>query len=254
MKTPNPTRPCTASPRSSCRNLVKQVAAVGLSAAAGCLALPATAQQAATPPVKTIRVLTAAGVNAASPTAAIWKKAPSTKVALQPAFSGHVSIVGTPAAVRLTAQAVRAGDRLFVKLAWSDRTANTAIKDTGQFADGAAVQFPVNGKSDTPPFMGDADNAVNMWHWRADGRTENLVAKGFGTATPVPFKGLRSAAVRTKDGWAAVFVRALKVKPDEGASLKAQGTMPVAFAVWDGANQERDGFKAVTLEWWELRF
>jgi dimethylsulfide dehydrogenase subunit gamma/complex iron-sulfur molybdoenzyme family reductase subunit gamma len=30
--------------------------------------------------------------------------------------------------------------------------------------------------------------------------------------------------------------------------------IPVAFAVWNGSNQERDGFKAVTLEWWRLRF
>ena len=229
-------------------NLIKKLAALAI-----LTSVAATAVQAA-PASKTIRVLSASGVDAASPAAAIWKKAPATQVALQAAFPGHGSIVGVPVTDRLTAQAVRAGDRLFVKLSWSDQTVNSTIKDTGQFADGAAVQFPVNGKAATTPFMGDSVNAVNVWHWRADGLTENLVAKGFGTSTVVPFDGLKSAAVRTDSGWEVVLTRILKVKPDEGASLSGKGTMPVAFAAWDGANQERDGLKAVTLEWWQLKF
>ena len=235
-------------------NLLKQLAAFAmLTSVATTLGLATSAVQAA-PASKTIRVLSAAGVDAASPEAAIWNKAPATQVALQAAFPGHGSIVGVPVTERLTAQAVRAGDRLFVKLAWSDRTANTAIKDTGQFLDGAAVQFPVNGKAATTPFMGDPVNAVNVWHWLANGHTENLVAKGFGTSTLVPFEGLKSAAVRTDSGWEVVLVRSLKVKADEGANLQGKSTMPIAFAVWDGGNQERDGLKAVTLEWWQLRF
>lgn len=235
-------------------NPIKQLATLAmLTSTVATLGLAASAVQAA-PESKTIRVLSAKGVDAASPEATIWKKAPTTHVVLQAAFPGHGSIVGTPVTERLTAQAVRAGDRLFVKLAWSDRTANTAIKDTGQFVDGAAVQFPINGKAATTPFMGDPVNAVNVWHWRADGVTENLVAKGFGTSTVVPFEGLKSAAVRTDSGWAVVLTRSLKVKPDEGASLSGKGAIPVAFAAWDGANQERDGLKAVTLEWWQLRF
>jgi dimethylsulfide dehydrogenase subunit gamma/complex iron-sulfur molybdoenzyme family reductase subunit gamma len=218
------------------------------------VAAVATTPAQAAPAAKTIRVLAAAGADAASPEAAIWKKAPATQVALQAAFPGHGSIVGVPVTERLTAQAVRAGDRLYLKLAWSDRTANTAIKDTTAFADGAAVQFPVNGKAATTPFMGDPANAVNVWHWRADGLTENLVAKGFGTSTAIPFDGLKSVAARTDGGWAVVLARSLKVKPDEGASLAGRSAMPIAFAVWDGANQERDGLKAVTLEWWQLRF
>ena len=234
--------------------LMKQLVTLGMVAAVTTTTgLAATTAQAA-PATKTIRVLTAASADAASPDAEIWKKAPVTQVMLQPAFPGHVSIVGTPATERLAAQAVRAGDQIYVRLAWTDRTANTAIKDTGQFADGAAVQFPVNGKASTTPFMGDANNAVNVWQWRADGRTQSLLANGFGTATTVSLQGLKSAAVRTDSGWAVVLHRSLKVKSNEGASLSGRGTMPVAFAAWDGANQERDGFKAVTLEWWQLRF
>jgi len=234
-------------------NLMKQLAAIGLAAATvgGFAAQTALAAPAAQ---RTIRVLSAPGADAASPEAGVWKKAPAMQVVLQPAFPGHPSIVGKPATGQLTAQAVRADGQLFVKLAWSDRTANTAIKDAAQFADGAAVQFPVNGKATTTPFMGDPKSMVNVWQWRADGRTENLFAQGFGTATRAPFEGLKSAAVRTDSGWAVVLARPLQVKPDEGASFSGKGSMPVAFAVWDGENQERDGLKAVTLEWWQLRF
>lgn len=231
--------------------LMKQLSIIGLTAAMTAV-LPATTQ--AAPASKTIRVLSASGVDAAAPDAAVWQKAPVTQVALQSAFAGHPSIVGVPATTQISAQAIRAGDQLFVKLAWSDATANAAIKDIGQFMDGAAVQFPVNGKAATTPFMGDANNAVNVWRWRADGLTENMIAKGFGTSMRVPFDALHSASMRTNDGWAVVLARPLKVRADEGASLLNRKTMPIAFAAWDGANQERDGLKAVTLEWWQLKF
>jgi len=231
--------------------LMKHLSVAGLAAALAAL-LPATTQAAPAP--KTIRVLSASGVDAASPDAAVWQKAPVTQVALQPAFAGHPSIVGVPATTQIAAQAIRAGNQLFVKLAWSDATANAAIKDMGQFMDGAAVQFPINGKAATTPFMGDPNNAVNVWRWRADGLTENMIAKGFGTSMRVPFEGLHSTSMRTDGGWAVVLARPLKVKADEGASLQNRKTMPIAFAAWDGANQERDGLKAVTLEWWQLKF
>ncbi|WP_029133574.1 chlorate reductase subunit gamma [Sedimenticola selenatireducens] len=235
-------------------SMMKRMAAMSLAAAAGLTAGAAAAADAAPEAQRTIQVLSVKGGDAASPKAAVWKKAQTTQVALQTAFPGHASIVGTAVTQQLTAQAVRAGDRLFVKLAWNDVTANTAIKDTDQFVDGAAVQFPVNGEVSTLPFMGDAEHAVNVWHWRADGRTQNLIAKGFGTATPVPSEGLRSASVRTRDGWEVVISRPLQVKAEEGATLQGRSTMPIAFAAWDGENQERDGLKAVTMEWWQLRF
>ena len=204
---------------------------------------------------KVLRVLSVnGGAGARSPDAAIWKKAPVARVDLQAAFPGHSSIVGRPATGQLAAQAVRARDMLYMKLRWSDKTANTAVADTDRFLDRVAVQFPLNGEASTTPFMGDGVNAVNIWHWRADGRTENLFAKGFGTATPVVSQALTSAATRRGDAWEVVLARPLAAKQEEGAMMKGRKTMPIAFAVWDGDNQERDGLKAVTLEWWQLRF
>jgi dimethylsulfide dehydrogenase subunit gamma/complex iron-sulfur molybdoenzyme family reductase subunit gamma len=143
---------------------------------------------------------------------------------------------------------------LYVRLRWSDKTANAEVADTDRFLDRVAVQFPLSGEVTTTPFMGDGNNAVNIWHWRADGRTENLFAKGFGTATPVASKELTSSHARNSDGWDVVLARPLAVKSDEGVVLNGRKSVPVAFAAWDGDGQERDGFKAVTLEWWQLQF
>lgn len=235
-------------------NLMKKMSAIGLAAlVAGTASFTASAAQASKND-KTINVMSVQGVDGASPQAAIWEKAPVTLVALQAAFPGHPAIVGTPVTDKLNVQAVRSAERLYVRIAWSDSTANTVISDSNKFADGAAVQFPVNGKSDTTPFMGDVNNPVNVWHWRADGRTQNLIAYGFGSAKLVPFDGLKTASVRTDSGWAVVLTRPLRVKPNEGAKLPNKGAMPIAFAAWDGQNEERDGLKAVTLEWWQLKF
>lgn len=235
-------------------NVMSRIAAFSVALAAGWSGVAAAADAATSESKRTIRVLSTASGDASSPRAAVWKKAPATLVTLQTAFPGHVSIAGTAGTQQLNAQAVRSSGRLFVKLTWSDRTASTSIKDTNQFLDGAAVQFPVNGQAATLTFMGDAANAVNVWHWRADGRTLNLLAKGFGTSTPVPTKGLLSASNRTNDGWEVVLSRPLRAKADEGADLHGRRTMPIGFAAWDGGNEERDGFKAVTMEWWQLSF
>lgn len=203
---------------------------------------------------KTVKALIAAKqVDALQPDAQIWSKAPATKVGLQPAFPGHPSIVGTPRIAEVRVQAVRSEDRLFVRLEWDDASANGQPVDTASFSDGVAVQFPVNGKTATIPFMGDAKNAVNVWYWRADGRVEELIAGGFGTATSLRTEGeVTGVGSRTPKGWQVVLTRKLAGQK-ESVNLKRFREIPVAFAAWDGANQERDGFKAVTLEWWRLK-
>jgi len=234
-------------------NLMKQLTAFGLAAAAAGFAT-ADAPTQAVPAAKTIRVLSVPGADAASPDAAVWKKAPVTQVALQPAFPGHPAIVGTPRIAAVAVQVVRSPDRLFVRLAWDDPAENGKPGNTTQFSDGVAVQFPVNGKGSTPPFMGDVGNRVNIWHWRAQDRVDELVAGGFGTATSLRDEGgVTGAGARTSGGWQVVLSRKLEGSK-EGVNLKRFREIPVSFAAWDGANEERDGLKAVTLAWQKLRF
>lgn len=220
--------------------------------------------------VVTVKALLAAKpVDASQPHARIWNKAPATKISLQPAFPGWQSILGTPRITEVTVQAVRSQDRLFVRLAWGDPTANGKPGDTTQFADGVAVQFPVNGKASTSPFMGDLKNTVDIWRWSADGYAawhrsadgyaeengyaEELVAGGFGTATSMGAQGeVSGVGARSPQGWQVVLSRKL-VGLEGTVNLKRFREIPIAFAAWDGSNQERDGLKAVTMTWQKLR-
>ncbi|TSA41039.1 MAG: chlorate reductase subunit gamma [Betaproteobacteria bacterium] len=223
----------------------------GLGAVAGAGFTPAANAAEMVMSVKTL--LIAKQVDASQPDAVAWNKAPATKVSLQPAFPGHPTIVGTPRIAEVTVQAVRSRDRLFVRLVWDDPTANGKPSDTAQFADGVAIQFPVNGKASTTPFMGDAKSTVNIWRWRADGYAEELVADGFGTATSLHAQGeVSGVGVKSPQGWQVVLSR--KLAGSEGTvNLTRFHEIPIAFAAWDGSNQERDGLKAVTLTWQKLR-
>lgn len=231
------------------RPLAMIAAQMGLAAFIGLSSAGHAADQ-----TKAVKALvTTTQLDASKPDAEVWGKAPATTIALQPAFSGHQSIVGTPRITQIAVQAVRSQDRLFVKLTWDDASANGTVGDTTQFADGVAVQFPVNGKAGTTPFMGDAKRPVNVWYWRANGHAEELVAAGFGSATSLRSDGeVSGIGARTANGWQVVLSRKL-AGAKEGVNLKRFREIPIAFAAWDGSNQERDGLKAVTLAWQKLR-
>ena len=232
------------------RLLAFVIAWVGSIALAGLTSVTVAAET-----VVTVKALLAAkSVDASQPAASIWNKAPTTKISLQPAFPAHPAIVGTPRTAEVTVQAVRSGERLFVRLVWDDMTVNGKPSDTTQFVDAVAVQFAVNGKASTSPFMGHLNNTVNIWRWRADGYAEELVAAGFGTVTSLGALGKVSAVgTKTAQGWQVVISRKL-VGVEGTVNLKKFHEIPIAFAVWDGSNQERDGLKAVTMTWQALRF
>ena len=83
---------------------------------------------------------------------------------------------------------------------------------------------------------------------------EEGVAQGFGSFTT---QISSSEKVHAKgiwhDGqWEVVFVRSLKTKDSAGVQFKPGGTIPIAFAVWDGSQQDRNGQKMISI-WNELR-
>lgn len=71
------------------------------------------------------------------------------------------------AAETMRVRATHNGKQLALLLEWEDDTADGRFVQSQDFADGAAVQFPVGGEK--PQFaMGDKDHPVNIWHWRFD--------------------------------------------------------------------------------------
>jgi hypothetical protein len=194
--------------------------------------------------------------------------------------------IGGGAVERIAVRAVHWEDRLYMMLEWTDLTPNAVADRTEHFSDSAAIQFPAVAGSAVPNIcMGQADQAVNIWHWRSDqqhlppalpeggyvdlypstddlyfpareagnplaqteGRTpaQNLVAGGFGTLTAVDNGGLEGYGQRIDNRWAVVFSRSFAPTGDLQPEF---GTEPidVAFAVWDGERQERDGIKSVS--------
>ncbi len=201
----------------------------------------------------------------------IWKKASPFAVSLIPQTftvpygGGSVKLV--------EAKSLFTKTDLYIRLSWEDSARNTT-QDTGaRFSDGCALQFPAEEGSLPSPFMGEKDNPVNIWHWRASNSADNryekaysdfyrngaieehiafpseparsLFAEGFGTLTPGKIQDVQATSIWKDGRWAIVFKRALSSK--EGTVFKENRVIPVAFAVWDAEDQERDGAKSLSL-------
>lgn len=78
---------------------------------------------------------------------------------------------------------------------------------------------------------------------------ENLNATGLGTLTsrPPEHQTVKGHGLWIDGKWRVVMVRSLRTENDRDAQLKVGTTVPVAFAIWDGAQGDRDGRKAVTV-------
>jgi len=182
-----------------------------------------------------------------------WKRIPAREIALTTAFPGHVSIAGTSAVAKVAVQTAKTAEGVLVRLTWKDSNPSTE-KAQGVFPDGVAVQFPLDRKVSTLPFMGGAGKLVNIWYWNAARNgAENMIADGFGTATRLPTQDVRAHGRHAGGDWTVVFFRAYRSAEEAAIKLTPKGgRYPVAFAVWEGSNQERDGFKAVTMVWQNL--
>lgn len=163
-------------------------------------------------------------LDATSPEAVARRRAPITRVPLQAAFLDRPSIVGTPSTVALRARAIRTTDELYGRLARDGLTVDAAIDGT--------ADLPRRRRRAVPAEREGGDRPVH-------GRRHQEV---------------RALGVRVDQGWQVVISRRLISAADDGVPPGKVRQLPVAFAVWNGTNQERDGFEAVTLEWWTLRF
>jgi hypothetical protein len=74
---------------------------------------------------------------------------------------------------------------------------------------------------------------------------DNLVAAGFGSLTADPFGQVTGWGAWRDGSWRVVFARPLQVGREGNVELYRDTWTDVAFAVWDGEAQERDGIKSV---------
>ncbi len=200
-----------------------------------------------------------------------WKKAAASAVPLIPQTftvphgGGSVKFVEVKSFFTQT--------DLYVRLTWDDSTRNAAHDFGGRFSDGCALQFPAEEGEIPSPFMGEKGHPVNIWHWRVANNGENryekayadyhrpgaieenvffstrparsLFAEGFGTLTSGQLQDVQAAGTWKEGRWTVVFKRSLISA--EGTAFKENSAVSVAFAVWDGEDQERDGSKSLSL-------
>jgi mono/diheme cytochrome c family protein len=78
---------------------------------------------------------------------------------------------------------------------------------------------------------------------------EDLNAMGFGTLTSQPREGqnVQGRGIWKEGKWRVVMVRPMRSQSDRDVQFVPGQSLPVAFAVWDGAQGDRDGQKAVSV-------
>jgi len=82
---------------------------------------------------------------------------------------------------------------------------------------------------------------------------EDLNAVGFGTLTSQPpeDQNVEGRGVWKEGKWRVVMVREMRSKSERDTQFHPGQSLPVAFAIWDGAEGDRDGQKAVSI-WQQL--
>jgi len=88
---------------------------------------------------------------------------------------------------------------------------------------------------------------------RRSSAAEDLVAWGFGTLTTQPRQDVVGFGAWREGRWTVLLARPLRTPDEADVQLVPGAPVFVNFAIWDGANRDRNGQKNVTLQWWPLR-
>jgi DMSO reductase family type II enzyme heme b subunit len=171
-----------------------------------------------------------------------------TPLGLQPTPYIKVSWKDRPygAANRLSVASVHDGRRAAFRLQWL--SASSTLAEGENFPDSAAIALVVRGD---PPLMlmGGADAPIHLLLWQAGiSEPRSLQATGIGSSRPGPAVGASVHAHWSNGRWSIVIARDLGSGGDI-APLEAGGSTRIGFAVWNGANKERAGIKAVSGDW-----
>ena len=123
--------------------------------------------------------------------------------------------------------------------------------DVTDFPDAFAVALPVR-NSPVLALMGAKDAPIHYLRWSAGKEgLLSLMAMGIGSSQPGAKVKQEAQAVTVGPVWQLVIVRALGTGKDI-APLAVGKKTGVGFALWRGANDERAGTKAFSIDWTEL--
>ncbi len=214
------------------------------------------------------------------PSDPVWKTAFSVNVPLAPQVMAKPRIYESEIK-ELKVRAMHNSREIAFLLEWDDPSEDTVI-DIDRFSDAVAIEFPSQSSKEKPHFaMGDRDNTVNIWLWKAAWQkeeearrlyamvddfaggiqagnpvsikrqypVENLIAQGFGSATDLrkaDSNNIIAKGIRDGRRWLVLFKRSLNSPDRYEVSFKEGAVIPVSFAVWNGSEGHRGGSKTVS--------
>lgn len=226
-----------------------------------------------------------------SPMDSYWESQDPLRVPLNPLWPEPNQVYA------VAVLAVTDGKQLAMMLQWRDELPQTSAIRVQDFQDGAALQFSLSGRYGFLG-MGDKENPVNLWQWKAGWQAEaegqgppdmdsvypsmhvdawtftnfntalsagNVVsqphktpiedanAAGFGSfkSQPIAQQNVHGKGIWHDGSWNVVFIRDLKSKDSGDVQFAADRPVPVAFAIWNGDQRDRNGRKMVS-NWYQL--
>ncbi|MBE9528636.1 MAG: c-type cytochrome [Proteobacteria bacterium] len=220
-------------------------------------------------PGTVIEAVKVTGALPESPTALEWDRAAYASFYMLPQIVAKERHF-TPSVESVSIKALYNSESLSLLLEWDDPTESLPgerksekIAGGSVYVDAAAVQFPrelagfsdgSGSVADTPYFgMGSAKKPVDIWYWNGPGygtaeSVRLIEAKGAGALEHKEgaTAGLVGMGVYDEGTWRVVMTRSLD-------ATTGGGTLPVAFALWDGSNTER-GSKHTMTSWTKIAF
>lgn len=209
-----------------------------------------------------------------------WRTAPELTISLTPQVMAKPRIYESKIK-ELNVKALHNSKEIAFLVEWNDPTEDSFI-DIDKYPDGVALEFPAQTSKEKPHFaMGDKDNPVNIWLWKASSQmaqeqkrlyamvddfaggleagnpvsikrqypVENLIATGFGSATnlrKLDNHHILAKGIRDGKRWLVVFKRPLSSSEPFEVLFKEGEVIPVSFAVWDGSEGHAGGRKVVS--------
>jgi DMSO reductase family type II enzyme heme b subunit len=220
----------------------------------------------------------------------VWESFDAVRVPLNPLWPEPELIYA------VAVSALHDGQRIAILCQWKDDLPNGTPIRVLDFQDAAALQFSLTGRF---PFlgMGDADNPVNLWLWRAGAQVasaghrdelrdayqalhvdtyfatqyltavsagnpiaqpqpsavEDANARGFGSfqSQPLDQQNVQGRSVWSAGAWNVVFIRELASRETGDVKLTPGRVVPVALAIWNGEQRDRNGRKVIS-NWYQL--
>lgn len=225
------------------------------------------------------------------PTDKFWETLDPVRVPLNPLWPEPNQVYA------VAVSAVMDSKKIAVLLQWRDELPQKTAIRVQDFQDGAALQFSMNGSYGFLG-MGDTQNPVNLWNWKAGWQAEaegggppdmdsvyhsmhtdawtfinystahdagNVIslphkspiedanAYGFGSfkSQPIIQQNVQGKGIWHDGFWNVIFIRDLKSNDADDVKFIPGNSVPVAFAIWNGEQGDRNGRKMIS-NWYQL--